>query len=90
MWECDQPEVSETDARNKVVEFRDRLAALGKENLFYKWVELIQYESNAPGGFTPERQVDAVEKVKRLFQDHGVDWDTFSSEIEGLNDLPGM
>jgi hypothetical protein len=90
MWECDQPEVSETEARNKVIEFRDRLAALGKENLFYKWVELIQYESNAPGGFTPERQVDAVEKVKRLFQDHGVDWDTFSSEIEGLNDLPAM
>jgi hypothetical protein len=91
MWDCGQlDEGSETDARNKVLEFKERLTAMGKESLFFKWVELVQYESNAPGGFTPERQVEAAEKVKRLFQDHGVDWDTFSSEIGGLDGLPGM
>lgn len=91
VWDCSKlDEGSETEARNKVIEFKDRLTAMGKENLFFKWVELIQYESNAPGGFTQERQVAAAEKAKKMFEEQGVDWEAFSKDIGGLDGMPGM
>jgi len=90
MWDCSQLDRgSESEARDKVILFKERLTEMGKENLFFKWVELIQYESNAPGGFTPERQVAAAEKVKKMFADQGVDFEDFSREIGGLDGMPG-
>lgn len=90
MWDCSPlDQGSESEARDKVILFKERLTEMGKESLFFKWVELIQYESNAPGGFTPERQVAAAEKVKRMFADQGVDFEEFSKEIEGWNGMSG-
>ncbi|ORY10435.1 hypothetical protein BCR34DRAFT_625301 [Clohesyomyces aquaticus] len=88
-WKLDQKlvEGSETEARQQIVKFKDRLTTMGKENLFFKWVELVQYESNAPGGFTQERQIATAEKTKRLFEDQGVDFDAFVKEIGGM---PGI
>lgn len=88
MWDCSKlDEGSETEAREKVIQFKDRLTAMGKESLFFKWVELIQYESNAPGGFTKERQVAAAEKAKKMFEEQGVDWEEFSREIDGMSSM---
>jgi hypothetical protein len=63
---------------------------MGKESLFFRWVELIQYESNAPGGFTQERQIAAAEKVKKMFEDQGVDFEVFEKEIGGMNGMAGV
>jgi hypothetical protein len=91
MWDCWRlDEGSEKDARKKIIVFKDRLTAMGKESLFFKWVELIQYESNAPGGFTQERQEATAVKAKKLFEDNGVDFDKFEKEIGGLDGMPGM
>jgi hypothetical protein len=91
VWNCWKlDEGGETEARQKIVLFKDKLTAMGKENLFFRWVELVQYESNAPGGFTKERQVETAEKAKRLFEDQGVDFETFTKEIGGLEGMPGM
>jgi hypothetical protein len=91
MWDCWRlDEGSETEAREKIVLFKDRLTAMGKENLFFKWVELVQYESSAAGGFTQERQIATAEKAKKLFEEQGVDFDTFIKEIGGLDGMPGM
>lgn len=91
IWDCSKlDQGSETEARDKIIQFKDNLTEMGKENLFFKWVELIQYESNAPGGFTQERQVAAAEKAKKMFEDQGVDWEKFSQEIGGLDGMPGM
>jgi hypothetical protein len=90
VWDCAPlDDGSETEARNKVLQFKEKLTAMGKESLFFKWVELIQYESNAPGGFTEERQVAVAEKAKRLFADHDVDFEEFSREIGGMGGMPG-
>lgn len=70
--------------------FKDRLTAIGKENLFFRWIELIQYESSQPGGFTPERQQDAVVKAKELFERQGVDFEQFIKDIGGLDGIPGL
>ena len=77
-------EGSETEARDKVILFKDKLTALGKESLFFKWVELIQYESSVPGGFTEEKQIQTAEKVKKMFADAGVDFEEFSRELDGV------
>lgn len=91
VWDCWRlDEGSETDARKKIMLFKDKLTAMGKESLFFKWVELVQFESSAPGGFTQERQVATAEKAKKLFEEQGVDFDTFSREIGGLDGMPGM
>ncbi|KAF2033719.1 hypothetical protein EK21DRAFT_58347 [Setomelanomma holmii] len=88
MWDCSKlDEGSDTEARNKLLLFKDKLTAMGKESVFFKWVELIQYESNAPGGFTPERQVEAAEKAKRMFEAEGVDWEEFSRDIGGMEGM---
>lgn len=76
--------------RKKIVEFKDRLTAMGKENLFFRWIELIQYETSQPGGFTPERQAQAMAKAKELFESRGVDLEELGREIGGIEALPGM
>ncbi|KAL5120694.1 hypothetical protein ACEQ8H_001443 [Pleosporales sp. CAS-2024a] len=92
MWDCaaeqQEPQDSDTLARNKLMAFKDKLTAMGKESLFFKWVELVQYESSAPGGFTREKQNETAEKTKKMFEAEGVDWEAFSAFIGG--DMPGM
>lgn len=77
---------AEDEGRRKIVEFRDKLAAMGKEDLFFRWVEVIQFESSQPGGFTDERRAQAATKVAELFKQHGVDFDEFASSVGGLQD----
>jgi len=91
VWNCWKlDEGAESDGRKKIVQFKDTLMALGKENLFFKWIELIQYESSQPGGFTPERQMQAADKAKLMFEEQGVDWEEFITASGGLDNLPGM
>jgi hypothetical protein len=89
MWKVDgdRPDVQSTQ---KISLFKDKLTAMGKENLFYRWVELIQYESSLPGGFGPERQKVAMQKAKALFEKQGVDFEKFWEEVGGPEGLPGM
>ena len=91
VWACGKlDEGSETEAREKIILFKDRLTAMGKESLFFKWIELVQYESSAPGEFTHERQVATAEKAKTLFESQGVDFDAFVKDIGGLQGMPGL
>jgi hypothetical protein len=86
IWDCAEAEAenSDADARDKLTQFKDKLTAMGKESLFFKWVELIQFESNAPGGFGPEKQAEAAEKTKKMFEAEGVDWEAFNTFIGGM------
>ncbi|KZF21145.1 hypothetical protein L228DRAFT_167168 [Xylona heveae TC161] len=83
-------EGSEEEARGKLIAFKDQLTLMGKENLFFRWIEIIQYESSQPGGFTPERQTAAMVKAKALFESQGVDFEEFTRSIGGLEGVPGF
>ncbi|PYH45437.1 uncharacterized protein BP01DRAFT_423242 [Aspergillus saccharolyticus JOP 1030-1] len=72
--------------RDQIIEFQQKLTAMGKEDLFYRWIELIQYESTQPGGFTPERQVSAMKQVKQLFEENDVDFDKFWEDVGGMEE----
>jgi hypothetical protein len=80
----------EAEGRRKILAFKDELTAIGKENLFFRWIELIQYESSQPGGFGPERQEVAMRKAKDMFEAQGVDFEKFWAKIGGMEDMPGM
>ncbi|KAL2072090.1 hypothetical protein VTL71DRAFT_11433 [Oculimacula yallundae] len=81
---------AEEEGRRKIVAFKDELTALGKENLFFRWIELVQYESSRPGGFSPERQLDTMAKAKDMFESQGVDFDQFWAKVGGMEGMPGM
>lgn len=80
----------QTAQREKIVAFKDKLTTMGKENLFYRWVELIQYESTREGGFTVERQEEAMRQAKEMFEEQGVDFAGFWREVGGMEGLPGF
>lgn len=83
-----QGENAEEDGRRRLVfAFRDALAALGKENLFYRWIEVIQFESTQPGGFGPERQAKVAEEVREMFRKEDIDFDAFWKESTGSDAL---
>ena len=88
VYKLDEGEQEEN--RKKVVAFKDRLTAMGKENLFFRWIELIQFETSIPGGFTPERQAEAMAKAKELFESQGVDLDKLGRDVGGVEAFPGM
>ncbi|KAI9929017.1 hypothetical protein ASPWEDRAFT_37049 [Aspergillus wentii DTO 134E9] len=70
--------------RDQILTFKEKLTAMGKEDLFFRWVELIQYESTQPGGFTPERQRSAMVQAKALFENEEVDFARFWQDVGGL------
>lgn len=78
-------DVDVDEGRRMIFRFKDKLAEMNKEELFYKWVELIQYESTRPGGFTSERQIEAGAKVKALFDQYHVDFEEFEKQV-GIKD----
>ena len=80
----------EEEGRRKIVAFKDELTSLGKESLFFRWIELVQFESSQPGGFTPDRQQKTMEKAKEMFESQGVDFDKFWAKIGGMQGMPGM
>jgi len=80
----------EDERRNQVFKFRDALAAIGKENLFFRWIEIVQFETSQPGGFTGQKQVEVAQKIRDLFKEDGVDFDAFWKESVGSESLAGM
>jgi hypothetical protein len=73
----------EDEKRRQVFLFRDALTAMGKEDLFYRWVEIVQYEATQPGGFGPEKQEAAAKKIRDLFQEGNVDFDKVWKDAVG-------
>ncbi|KAJ5584448.1 uncharacterized protein N7459_004248 [Penicillium hispanicum] len=70
--------------RDQILAFKDKLTAMGKEELFFRWVELVQWESSQPGGFTPERQRSAMLQAKQIFDEENVDFSSFWDDLGGM------
>jgi hypothetical protein len=81
---ADEDTKDKEESRDKLFAFQEKLTAMGKENLFFRWVELIQYESTRPGGFTPDRQRSAMQQAKEMFETEGVDFSRFWQEVGGM------
>ena len=92
IWESLQgnKEVRKEEQRDQISRFKRKLVEMGRENLFYKWVEMMQYEGSRPGEFTVERQREMKEKGRQMFEDQGVDFEEFWQEVGDVDRMPGM
>jgi hypothetical protein len=75
----------EEERRQQIFAFRDALSALGKEDLFYRWIEIVQFESSQPGGFTKEKQVQVADQIREMFDKQGVNFDQLWKEAVGTD-----
>ncbi|KAL2108746.1 hypothetical protein VUR80DRAFT_3401 [Thermomyces stellatus] len=78
------------ERRRQVFAFRDALQKLGKEDLFYRWIEIVQYESTRPGGFGEEKQVEVAQKIREMFNAEGINFDELWMESVGSEGIAGM
>lgn len=70
--------------------FKDTLIAMGREDVFFRWIEIVQYESSLPGGFSQGRQAEALRELRRLLTEKGVNYAKFWEEIGGQSGVPGL
>ncbi|GAM90569.1 hypothetical protein ANO11243_086130 [Dothideomycetidae sp. 11243] len=82
--------MEEEEQRKKIMKLKDKLTLMGKESLFFRWIEIVQYESGKPGDFDSKRQVETMEIIKREFERQGVDFEKLVQEVGGLDGTPGM
>jgi hypothetical protein len=80
----------EDERRRQVFAFRDALAAVGKEDLFFRWIEIVQFEATRPGGFTKDKEVEVAQQIRDLFQASGIDFDQFWKDSVGSDGIAGM
>ncbi|KAF2148202.1 hypothetical protein K461DRAFT_232597 [Myriangium duriaei CBS 260.36] len=80
----------EEEQRKKIVMLKDKLTAMGKESLFFRWIEIVQYESGKPGEFDRKRQEQTMEIIKSEFEKQGVDFEKLAQEVGGIEGTPGM
>jgi len=80
----------EEEGRRTIVHFKDVLTSMGKEGLFFKWIELVQFESAKEGGFTQERREKTMGRAKEMFEREGVDFEKFWDSVGGMEGMPGL
>ena len=85
-WETDNDVLE--DRRKKVVAFKETLTKMGKEGLFFRWMEIVEQERDADGGFSVEKQKKVAERVQAAFEKEGVDFEELTKSVGGLEELP--
>lgn len=86
-WKWEGEDVVE-GRRQKVVAFKEKLTAMGKESLFWRWTEIVEEEREADGSFSPEKQQKVALRVQKEFEQNGVDFDDLIKSIGGLGEVP--
>ncbi|KAI0010695.1 hypothetical protein F4779DRAFT_576523 [Xylariaceae sp. FL0662B] len=88
-WLCLDMKLNENaeddNRRQQVFAFRDALAAVGKEGLFYRWIETVQFEASQPRGFGPERQEQVAKQIREMFDKEGINFDEFWKDSVGAD-----
>lgn len=84
------PSAAEEERRRQVFAFRDALTAVDKEDMFYRWIEIVQFESSQPGGFSEKKQVEVAGRIREMFAKEGIDFDAFWEEAVGSETTYGL
>ena len=78
------------EGTRKLQGIKDGLTRMGKENLFFRVVEVVQSETSQPGPFTKEKQKKAVRSIREEFDRQNVDFDAFWDGVGGVESMPGL
>ena len=76
-------QADEDNKRRQIFAFRDALTAMGKDDLFYRWIEIVQFEAGQPGGFGPEKQEAAAKRIRDMFEAENINFDELWKEAVG-------
>ena len=87
-WKFEAVEDATVARQKKVFAFKEQLTAMGKESLFWKWMEIVEEERNADSEFTADAQKRVEMRVQNEFHVNGVDFDEIVLSIGGLDELP--
>jgi len=79
----------EDQRRRQIFAFREALASMDKEDVFFRWIELVQFEASRPGGIGP-KQEEVADKVKQLFTSNGIEFESFWRDAMAAQGLPTM
>lgn len=101
IWKCDNDEPNDGNNNNnnndaeKIKKIKTRLDTMGKEGLFWKWIEMVQFETEMNDENNTTVGAAAVrERLRRkgrdLFAREGVDFDDFWKKVGGLEDMTGL
>ncbi|KAL2436272.1 hypothetical protein ABEF95_007369 [Exophiala dermatitidis] len=85
-----QPSKEAGQQDDNLEKFRAKLAGLGAEDVFFRWIEIVQFETSQPRGFTEERRGEALRELKSRLTRKGVDYASFLEDIGGQDSLPGF
>ena len=91
-WKFEATEDVTEARRKKIAAFKETLTAMGKESLFWKWMEIVEDERLGDDELTPDRQKLVEMRVQNEFHANGLDFDDIVMSIGGLEDLtlPGQ
>ncbi|KAF2859912.1 hypothetical protein K470DRAFT_258435 [Piedraia hortae CBS 480.64] len=81
IWKFETEQDLVEERRMALVKFKDHLTNMGKESLFFKWMEIVEEERDRDGGFTEQGQKNVKRRVEKEFEKHGVDFDQLSKAI---------
>lgn len=70
--------------------FKQHLIAINCEDVFYRWIEIVQYETNQPAGFTLKRKKEAEEELRKMLKARQKDDQAFWKAIGGPSGVPGL
>ncbi|KXL51127.1 hypothetical protein M433DRAFT_75371 [Acidomyces richmondensis BFW] len=73
--------------RKKVVAFKEELTRMGKEGLFWRWMEIVEEERDQDGGFTADGQRRVQKRLRGEFERQGVDFEELSRRVGGVEAL---
>ena len=91
VWKEHEDGMEKSETGDKLHTVRERLTKTGKENLFYRWIEVLQSETSLePGPLTKERREKALNKIREEFDEEDVDFDDFWDSVGGVDDMPGL
>lgn len=79
---------TEEEGAQQMVMVRDKLASMGKEGLFFRMIEVAQYETTVPGRTQAEKERITLEEVQKLFASNGIDFAQLMEELD--LDWPGL
>ena len=63
------------------------MTGINKENLFWKWTEIVEQERDKDGGFSEAGQQKFMERVRDEFERQGVDFEEIVNKIGGLEEV---
>lgn len=75
---------------DKLEKFKRVLTEHKCDDVFYRWIEIIQYETAQPGGFTDTKKKEAEQELRKLLIKRKQDSDQIFEAIGGVHQVPGL